>query len=243
MSSKIICTVNNHEIFEKVVKNNQNLKNCEIVSYDNTKENVSITKRYNDFIKNHILGEYSGKSGFWCAFIHQDFGFMEDIDLALEKLDKDYIYGATGIRILKGAFFGKKHVKKEEGFEQEVGFKKELKLPLGKILQGNNDFNFFDYGFAVKTPQIVDVIDCCCIIIHSDLIKKYNLNFDENLDFHLYAEEICYRAKKDYGIKTKVVQINCFHLGRGNLGEEFQKSAQYLKEKFHIKIIPSTCPN
>lgn len=242
MNTKIICTVNNYEIFNKVVKNNENLKNCDIFSYDNTKENISITKRYNDFIENNINNTLP-EQGFWFVFIHQDLGFMEDVDIILQKLDKSYIYGVTGIRILNGVFFGKKYVKKETGFEKEVGFKNELRLPLGKILQGNNDFNFVNYGVPVKFPQIVDVIDCCCIIVHSDLIKKYNLHFDENLDFHMYAEELCYRANKYYKIKSKVVQINCFHLGRGNLGEEFQNSAQYLKDKFKIDKIPSTCPN
>ena len=77
--------------------------------------------------------------------------------------------------------------------------------------------------------------------MHSSLIKKYNLRFDENLSFHMYAEELCYRAKKDYKIKSKVVQMKCFHMGEGSLNDEFYKAVEYLKEKFHTDKIPSTC--
>lgn len=232
MSSKVICVVNNQEIFDKVVKNNENLKNSEYFVFDNTTENVAITKRYNSFIEQNINNKDS-----WCLFIHQDFGVMEDIDSVLKKLDKNNIYGAVGVKILKGIFFGKK------GNDRHLGFKTSLKLTLGRILQGNNDFNFKKHGRPALFQPKVDAIDCCCIMIHSSLIKKYNLRFDENLNFHFYAEELCYRAKKDYKIKTKVVQMKCFHFGQGTLDENFEKSAQYLKQKFNIKSIPSTCYN
>lgn len=230
MNSKVICVVNNQEIFEKVIKNNENLKKCEHFVFDNTTENVAITKRYNSFIEQNINNKDS-----WYVFIHQDFGVMEDIDLILKKLDINNIYGAVGVKIFKGIFFGKK------GNDRHLGFKTSLKLTIGKILQGNNDFNFKKHGLPALFQPTVDAIDCCCIMIHSSLIKKYNLRFDENLNFHLYAEELCYRAKKDYKIKTKVVQMKCFHLGQGTLDEDFKNSAQYLKEKFNLNSIPSTC--
>lgn len=241
MSSKVICVVNNQEIFEKVVKNNENLENCEYFVYDNTQDNVAITKRYNSFITENIKDEIELRAtrdeDFWCLFIHQDFGIMEDIDLVLEKLNPNYIYGAVGVKFFKGIFFGKK------GTSRKLGFKTSLKLTIGRILQGNNDFNFKKHGILAFFQPTVDSIDCCCIIMHSSLIKKYNLRFDENLSFHLYAEELCYRAKKDYKIKTKVIQMKCFHLGQGTLDKNFENSAQYLKEKFNLNSIPSICYN
>lgn len=225
--AKVVCVVNNYDIFNKVVKSNENLKNCEITDYDNTTENIAITKRYNDFIKNNI----KANSDFWIAFIHQDFGFLEDVKGIFEKLDTDCIYGAIGPKTLDKTIIDKN------------GLSYSYSIICGKILQGNNDFNFEEFGFPVKEQEIVDAIDCCCIIIHSSLIRKYNLRFDENLDFHMYAEELCYRAKKDYGIKTKVVQMECYHMGKGSFNEEFQKSVEYLKAKFKINSIPSTCQN
>ena len=225
----LICVVNDYQIFDKVIKNNENMQNFEIFAYDNTAENIPITKRYNNFIEENAIS--SSESGFWCLFIHQDFGLMQDINPILDKLDKRFIYGAVGAKMYRGIYFNKN------------GFKKFRVINYGKILQGNNDFNFHPYGRAVKRPKVVDSVDCCCIIVHSELIKKYSLRFDEQLSFHMYAEEFCYSAKKNHKIKTKVVQLNCFHLGKGNLNEEFEKSAQYLKDKFKIERVPSTCPN
>lgn len=230
MNTKVICVFNNQEIFDKVVKNNENLKNCEIIAFDNSKENIAITKRYNNFIKEKIKLD-ANNEGFWCAFIHQDFGFMESPNSVFEKLDKRFIYGVVGAK-----FFNIIHFNRD-------GFKRFFVKNYGMILQGNNDFNFHEYGQKIKRPKTVNSIDCCCVIVHSSLIRKYNLEFDENLNFHMYAEELCYKAKKTYKIKTKVVQMDCFHMGTGKLDEEFKKSAQYLKEKFKIKRIPSTCPN
>lgn len=242
MKPKIICVFNSKEIFEKVVKNNENIQNCEIFSFDNTIENISITKRYNSFIEEHIGRGAKGAApsetkDFWYFFIHQDFGINEDIELITEKLNKNYIYGPIGVKMFRGLFFGKKD---KEG---HFGFKNHFVLTLGRISQGDNDFNFKPHGRKVLYQPTVDAIDCCCIIIHSSLIQKYNLRFDENLNFHMYAEELCYRAKKEFKIKTKVVQMNCFHLGKGSLDENFDASVKYLKEKFKIKRVPSTCIN
>lgn len=230
--AKVICTFNNQEIFENVVKNNEHLKNCEIISYNNIQQNIAITKHYNDFIKENIDNTDS-----WYIFMHQDFGIKEDLDLVLKKLNQNHIYGPIGVKIFKGIFWGK------QGQNKKTGLKNELKIAFGRILQGNNDFNFTPKGKRIFHQITVDSIDCCCIIIHSSLIKKYDLRFDENLKFHMYAEDFCYRGKKNYKIKTKVVQMKCFHMGAGNLGEEFQESVQYLKDKFNLKKIPSTCPN
>lgn len=230
MNAKIICTYNNKELFEKIISNNKSFENNEICAYDNTVENLPITKRYNEFLDKVVL---SGNEDFWCVFIHQDFGVLEDIDLSLKNLKTDSIYGATGIKFYKRTSL----------YKLSNPTRPSVKV-YGQIMQGNNGFEtFVPYGDNITKPQVVDAIDCSCIIIHSTLIKKYNLHFDENLSFHLYAEELSYRAKKDYKIKTKAVQLKCFHLGRGNLNEEFQKSAAYLKNKFKIDKIPSHCPN
>lgn len=237
MCVKVICAFNNQEIFDKVVKNNENIKSAELFAYDNTIDNISITKRYNDFINSELS---NNDKDFWCVFFHQDFGIMEDIETVVAKLDKKNIYGAVGVKIFKGLFWGKRHSVDEQ---VSFGFKNELKLTYGRILQGNNDFNFKPHGRKLYFQATVDAVDCSCIIVHSSLIRKYNLSFDENLSFHMYAEELCYSAKKNYKIKTKVIQMNCYHLGKGTFDEEYQKSAQYLKDKFKINKVPSVCPN
>lgn len=233
--NKVVCVYNDEKIFEKVVKDNKFLSGCELVAFDNRFENISITKRYNCFIEDTL--KQSSDDDFWYVFIHQDFGVLEDINSVLNKLNPDFIYGAVGVKVFKGLFWGK------SGFDRRLGFKIELKLTFGQILQGDDDYGLKKHGRKAYWPIEVDAIDCCCIIIHSSLVNRYNLRFDENLSFHMYAEELCYRAKKDYKIKTKIAQMNCFHIGVGCLNEEYYNSAKYLKEKFKVKTIPSTCPN
>lgn len=239
MNTKVVCVFNNQEIFDKVVKNNENLKNCELFSYDNTLKTIPVTKYYNEFIE-ETVDALQGEN-FWCLFIHQDFGFMENVDSMVQKLNSKYIYGAIGVKVFKGLFWGRKSI--ELGKDRPLGFKTTFKLILGRILQGNNNFDFKPKGIKAKFQPIVDSVDCCCIMIHSSLIRKYNLRFDENLKFHMYAEELCFRAKKEHKITSKIAQTKCFHLSKGNLDEDFQKSAQYLKDKFKIKSVPSICPN
>jgi len=234
MKTKVVCVFNNQEVFDNSVKNNENLNGCELFSYDNREENISITNRYNKFIEENVV---ESDSDFWCVFIHQDFGFMENVNFVIEKLNKEHIYGPIGAKVFKGLFFGKK------GMDRKIKFKTDLTLVLGEILRGDNIDELKKYGRCFFYPTIVDAVDCCCIMIHSSLIKKYNLRFDENLKFHMYAEELCYRAKQKYKIKTKVVPIKCYHLGKGKLDEDYKKSVQYLKDKFKIKKVPSTCPN
>lgn len=235
MNPKVICTFNNQEIFDKVVKNNEYVKDAELLAFNNIEENVEITKRYNTVLAE--IANSKESEDCWCVFIHQDFGFMEDLNSILSKLDKNCINGAIGVKIFKGIFFGKNYKSKK------WGFKTELKLTYGMILQGDNGFNFKPHGRKLYFPMKANTTDCCCIILHSSLIKKYNLRFDENLSFHMYAEELCYRAKKDYGVCTKITQMNCYHLGVGSLNQEFDDSVNYLKNKFGLKRIPSTCPN
>lgn len=230
--TKIVCVVNDYAVFDEVVKSNEHLRGCEIFDFDNTKENIFIPVRYNDFIEHHI----DDKSDFWVMFIHQDFGLMENTEF-LDKLDPQNIYGAIGAKLYNGIFWGKRPL------TGDFGFKRTLKLIKGQILQGNGDLNFRKYGLKIFNQTDVDALDCCCIIVHSSLISKYQLRFDENLGFHLYAEEFCYSAKLNHKIKSKVVPFKCYHLGKGNIDEEFERSALYLKEKFKIPQIPSTCPN
>ncbi len=89
MNNKLVCVVNDYDVFNKVVKDNENLKDIDVVVFDNTSENMPVTKRYNDFIKDAIL---SSNEDFWVVFAHQDFGFLENPDKKLENLDKKSIY-------------------------------------------------------------------------------------------------------------------------------------------------------
>src|SRR5574344_2710316 len=235
---KIVTVANNLEVFDKVIKNNGNVKDFEVFLYDNSKENIGIAERYNSFINENVKQD----SNFWIIFCHQDFGFNENPYNKISKLNKKHIYGPIGLwdRFVLSGFI-KSLIFKSFGFYPSIKLdfcginplnKKKFinieKFPmneillhkrrcLGRIKQGQNDDNFDVNGRKLLFPKDVDCLDCCCMIVHSSLINKYNLLFDENLDWHMYVEDFCYNAQKNYKIKTKAVQFNCYHLGAGTL--------------------------
>jgi len=211
---QIVTVVNNFEIFNNTINENIFMKYFPIKIYDNTKENISITRRYNNFIKNHI------KDDMWIIFCHQDFGFLEDFTIKLEDLDKNFIYGPIGAGIKESCL--------------------PIRVILGQINQGNKD-KIVKHGKYINRPEVVDTLDCCCLIIHSSLIKKHGLLFDENLDFHLYSEEFSLNARYNHSIETKAVQFECIHLSYGNRSGHFFKALEYLRGKYSDIDFTSTC--
>lgn len=99
------------------------------------------------------------------------------------------------------------------------------------------------YRNRIFFDRTVSSVDCCCLIVHSSLISKYNLRFDENLNWHMYAEEFCINAQITHKITSKAAQFNCFHLGEGKLNDDFHNCAKYVKEKHTLKYLKTTCIN
>ena len=219
---KIVAVVNNFETYNRCIGENQFLSEFEKIVFDNTTENIGISERYNSFIDT-VLEE----DDFWVAFLHQDFMFNENPLAKIENLDKNSIYGAVGIN--RQLFYLQTKPK--------FIFKIYRRCMLGEVLQGDGNDERIIGNRVVGTP-IVKTFDCCCIIVHSSVLKK--LRFDENLKFHMYAEDLCYSAKK-LGISSKVVQFECRHLSGGSRNEELEKSAQYVMKKHKLWRISSTC--
>jgi len=218
----IICVVNKFEVCNSVIRDYPYMSGLPIDIYDNTKENIGVSKRYNDFING-----FSHDA--WLIFCHQDFGFLEDAYDKIKDLDKNFIYGPIGA-VRRWGFFIR---------NSKIRLKK--KILLGQINQANNGHRFYKNGIYIKKPRLVETIDCCCIIVHSSLIKRYNLRFDEHFEFHLYAEDLSLGALYKHGIKTKAVQIECRHLSLGNASRDFYESLEYLKSKYKGREFVGTC--
>jgi len=257
---EIVCVSNNLETFNQVIGANPNMNKYPITMFDNSNENIGISKRYNSYIEQNITADIDS----WIIFCHQDFGFNEDPLKKIEKLSKKNIYGAIGVKAyfnlkrgLKGLLSQKtgsyfsckinlkglccKNAKlfDTQEFEPTSGFIKR-KL-LGQISQGQNSSDFEKSGRSLLFPKEVSNLDCCCLIVHSSLINKYNLRFDENLDWHMYVEDFCINCKKNHKIKSKAVQFDCYHLGIGTLNDDFYNAAKYVKEKYNLKNLKTTC--
>lgn len=205
-----ISVVRNHKMYNDFVRDNNFNQGAEFVCYDNTAENIFIPKRYNNFLDNY---DYTKPA--WFVFCHEDWQAQSHWLYQLKKLDKNAVYGVCGTRLIT----------KNKQYAQKY-FLGEMN---GSDKKGNNKHTI---GTYVKTGTIVDTFDCVCLIIHSSLIKKHNIRFDENLTWHLYTEEMCIRLKEQYNIPSRILQIQSQHYSWGNADSEFDKSFSYLIQKF-----------
>ncbi|TAL68011.1 MAG: hypothetical protein EPN82_11450 [Bacteroidetes bacterium] len=226
-----VTVVNEPEIYENNFLNNININNNNLVMYDNNKNNITITERYNDYINNKM------QENTWVVFCHQDFEIQENVDQKLELLDKNCIYGPVGAATTKNFVFflrlnGLKIAKSRIGSVKKTVIK-------GQIIEKGNNKHIIA-GHPAKDLEIVDTLDCCCFIVHSSTIKKMNFLFDEKLDWHLYSEDLCLFAKTKHNIYSRIINIKSTHYSSGNFNSNFYLSLAYLKEKYKENDIIST---
>ena len=213
---KVITVVRNFDMYNNLVKNNNYYpKDTDFICFDNTVENQTITKRYNSFIDAINTGLYGGD---WCIFCHEDWELKEDIEELLNNIDKNCVYGVIGVE------YNLKIIQK---------YKLEERI-IGQIYNSHKDGSGCRLlGVYDDKMQEVGTVDCQCLIIHSSLITKYNLHFDENLSFDLYTEDFCISCRENFNIQTKILQIKCQHYSFGVLTKRFYDSFKYLQHKYN----------
>jgi hypothetical protein len=228
----IVTVVNKFDIFASTIGENRFMNVHTIHRYDNRQDNIGIAKRYNDFIENHMPDDA------WVVFCHQDFGFEEEIAPRLALLDKNVIYGPIGTGPTKQLVFIASLSR--YGFERlRLGFYERWKK-FGRIMQKTAK-KTARMGQFIRKPVVVDTLDSCCMIIHSSLIRKHDLRFDENLDWHLYVEDFSLNAKFNHNILTKAVQFRCVHLSAGTIDFTFHENLNYLRRKYNTERFATTC--
>lgn len=205
----IITVVRDKDFYNKCVRDNINNAGAKFVVYDNTVDNIGIPARYNDFLDHY---DYSDED--WLIFCHEDWETMENLKTKIPALDKERIYGVLGtvahMDNRTKYYTGRTHVSNKDGSCE------------GQI------------GTLVPTGTEVDTFDCCALFIHSSLIKKYNIRFDENLDWHHYAEELNIRLREQFGIPSCIIQIESKHWSYGCPlpNADFTCAFQYVRNKF-----------
>lgn len=229
---QIVTVVNNFDLYNQVIRKNSFVNSNSLHAFDNTVNNIGIAKRYNDFIKQDMHEES------WIIFCHQDFEFKEDISHKLEALGKEFIYGPIGVGPVKQLVFiislGR------YGFERfRIGFYDRCKK-FGRILQKTPQKTVW-MGKYINKPVIVETLDSCCIIVHSTLVRKHNLLFDEQLDWHLYGEDFSLNAQRSYDVRTKAAQLDCVHHSGGNVDHVFYEHLTYLRKKYGTDRFATTC--
>lgn len=229
---QIVTVVNKYNLYNEVIRENPFMNPHSLHVYDNTKTNIGIARRYNDFIKNQMTEDS------WIIFCHQDFGFKEAVTDKIEALDKNYIYGPIGVGAIKQFVFIVSISR--YGVERfRIGFYDRTKQ-FGCILQKTHDKTAMK-GKHIRKPVVVETVDSCCVIVHSSLIKKHNLSFDEHLEWHLYAEDFSLNAKRNCRVLTKAAQFDCTHYSAGNVDHVFYDHLNYLRKKYQTDRFATTC--
>jgi 2-polyprenyl-3-methyl-5-hydroxy-6-metoxy-1,4-benzoquinol methylase len=163
---------------------------CITVGFDNSTENLSIPVRYNQF-----LDKWDDDEAAWFVFCHSDWEIREDLAPLLRHLDRNTLYGPIGPIFYSngdGSFTqeyrGQCHEKKRDGSNERL-----------------------QYCSVHHTGALVDTFDCQSLIVHSSLIARHLLRFDEALHFDLYVEDFCIDALEKCGIKSRILNIQCCH--------------------------------
>lgn len=232
--TQIVSVINKFDVYDRCVKHNPFMNKFELYPYDNRENVMGISDSYNDFIEN-TMGD-----GNWVIFCHQDYAFQEEIAPFLEKMDKNTIYGTVGV--VEGKDFSM-HLKMRGWKVRKFrfGFYPSTRLT-GRYLQGEGKDAYWS-GISIKRPTKVESVDCCCLMVHSSLIRKHNLRFDSKMNWHLYSEDFSMNARTNHKISTKVIQIKNQHIGHGTLNEDFYNTLDYFKSKYPGKTISTTCYN
>lgn len=230
---QLVCVSHRADIYDKYVGTNPHVDKALVTRYDNSVENVAIPVRYNHFIE-HEMGDG------WVVFMHHDLSFDEPLAPKLAGLPRDAIYGVCGAVMTDGRRFvflgrnGRWRPTVRRGRTTDVRVRGQIKC-LEKLSPPG-----FMGEYATDLP-VVDTVDCCCVIVHSSLIRKHKLRFSPEFAWHFYSEDFSLNARREHGIATKVLQIECGHYGEGNLTPEFQQSKWMLVDKYGNRSFASTC--
>lgn len=193
-------------MYERCVLQNPYFEGAELVMLDNRVENLTVTKRYNDFLD-------SVEDDRWVVFCHEDWELKENILSVVEKLEKDRLYGPIGVFIEE-----KKNV--------------DVLIMKGRVEQSAKDGGKTILIRGKETEGRVDTFDCQCLILHSSLVRKHSLRFDENLRFDMYVEDFCVNAYEKAGVESHAVRIACHHHSEGKLSQSFKDSVEYVRQKY-----------
>lgn len=202
MKMIFVSVVRDFAMYERLVRGNPCNAAAEFVAFDNRTDNRTIPERYNSFLDGR-----GGDEDVWYVFVHEDFEFLEPLEKRLPSLDRNSIYGPCGAA---------------------------ASVPVaGVTLNSDKDGGSFRFvGAPVADGFEVATLDCMCLIVHSSLVARYGLRFDEKLTFDLYAEDFCVAARERHGIPTRICQLRCYHHSYGTIAPRFETQLEYLCGKY-----------
>lgn len=202
----MVSVVRDYGMYSRCVLDNPFCRSLSIVTLDNREENLGIPFRYNRFLD-------SVEEDGWIVFCHEDWMLECDISSVLDGLDKNCLYGPVGVFV-------------------EEGGRRDFIFMHGEVRHCSKEGESPRTVYGIETSARVDCFDCQCLIVHSSLVKRYGLRFDQNLLFDMYVEDFCVNAYEKYGVISRTVKIGCTHFSRGSINARFHSSLDYVREKY-----------
>ena len=197
-------------LYASCIRDNPYAFPLERLVIDNRERNEPISVCYNRFLDGY---DYSHEA--WFMFCHEDFELREDVSPILDRIDRSALHGVVG-----GARRG------IAGFGRQVIYGNMTEC------RRNGEGEEWQVGRRVEKATEVESFDCCCLMVHSSLIARYGLRFDERLPFDLYVEDFCATAKVKYGIRSFVHPVKCCHHSGSRATGRLYRHLPYLGKKY-----------
>jgi hypothetical protein len=217
---EIVTVVRDVTMYNACIASNPYLKNAVKHFCDNTCINRTIPYHYNKFINGFDFNQQA-----WIVFCHEDFEIQCDLEELLSKCNRDSLYGAVGAR--------KKTL---------IPFTLCRWQIVGDMKESDKQGRFLHRpGARVAKGTICDTFDCCCLIVHSSLLEKHIIRFDEQLEFDLYVEDFCIQAKEQYGILSKILPLPSVHKSSHKvIPESYLRKLDYINAKWPQCVFAGT---
>lgn len=210
----LVSVVRDESMYRRCIAANPFCADCELLKIDNRTRNEAIPVLYN-----RVLNGLDGLMPRWIFFAHEDFEPLETMSVRTEALDVKRLYGVIGGRLLPrsrwllgGIWSG---------------------IFCGQVLQSEKDgSDLAPIGNPVPMNTVAETVDCQFLAVHSSLVSRHRLRFDENLCFDLYAEDFCLNALLSCGVETAIWPIKAVHHSPGNIQPRFFSQKAYLDAKY-----------
>ena len=209
---RVVCVsvVRDFAMYERCIGCNAFLEDCERLPVDNVAANNSVGVCYN-----RVIGEFDFKRPAWIVFCHEDWEAKEPLRPRLAALDRNSLWGVIGAVTVR-----------------RFGFYAQWRL-LGGIEECRKDgSNLRRNGEPVVEGTRVDTFDCQFLAVHSSLVERLNLRFDERLTFDLYVEDFCIAAHERGGVVSRILPFVCRHWSVGRVLPRYAMQEMYLNEKW-----------
>lgn len=226
-----ICACNDPGKYQQYAASSAGFSADDLIRYDNCSENRPIPSRYNEFIR-----AMPSDLDAWLAFVHNDFQFHEDPRPVLGASSVNHIYGVVGANIIPA------DRDTQNSGQPEMRSNAQTYQIVGRVQCSPNLIASGWCGEAISEMTAARTLDCCCVIVHSSLIRRHQLRFNEQFKWHFYSEEFSLRASRDHGIESYVLPLKSGHYGLGATDQTFFECRSALYDEYPDSFA-STCFN